>query len=111
MKKIVLFTASILLLTLASCGGIKTGTTGVDNQSFLAFVGKPSDYKGGVDVVIDDKTNFKADVTKDYSDNIKGNVYAISTGAHTISVSYNGKVVYKKQLFLANQETRKIMLP
>lgn len=98
-------------LVLYSCGGIKTLSTGIDNEAFLEFIGKPNDYDGGLDVTVDEKTNFVAEVNKDKATKTKGRVYAISTGAHTISVSYKNKLLYKKQIFISSQETKKIILP
>jgi len=110
MKKILsVFAIGMLLLT--SCGGIKTISNGLENDAFLEFLGNPNDYKGGVNVAIDDKTTFNAEVYKDKTRRTKGQVYAISTGTHTISVSYNGKVLMKKQIFVSAQETKKITLP
>ncbi|MEI6062775.1 MAG: hypothetical protein WCR72_18880 [Bacteroidota bacterium] len=102
---------AISLLLLSSCGGIKTMSGGLENESFLEFLGNPSDYKGGVSVTIDDKTTFTAEVYKDKTTRVKGQVYAISTGTHTIAVSYNGKMLVKKQIFISAQETKKITLP
>jgi len=110
MKKI-LFIVAIGLAFLTSCTGVKTVATGLENETFLEFLGNPSNYKGGVDVNIDDKITFKAEVNKDHADRPKGSVYAISTGTHTVTVSYNSKVVYKKQIFVSAQETKKILLP
>jgi hypothetical protein len=110
-KLILLFTTAILVLAFNSCGGIKTSTSGVENQSFLEFNGIPSKYDNGVDVNIDDKTNFKAEVIKFKPNKISTTVYAISSGKHVVTVSYNGTTLYKQQLFLSNQETRKITLP
>jgi hypothetical protein len=107
-------TLTYLLLTsfiiLSSCGGIKTKTAGLENEAFLEFVGPVSSYSGGVDVSIDNKINFKATVIKDKVGYMKGEVYAISTGTHTLKVSYQGEVLYEKQIFVAAQETKKIVL-
>lgn len=110
MKK-ALFILVIGFLFLASCGGIKTASYGLENESFLEFIGNPSNYSGGVDVLIDDNTSFKAQVVKDKKGKMRGNVYAISTGTHLVSVSYNNKVIFKKQIFISTQESKKIVLP
>ena len=115
MKKIFLIIA-IGLLFLTGCGGIKTLSTGLENESFLEFIGKPSHYSGGVVVNIDDKSTFKAKVKKDHAERpktkrLKGKVYAIPTGTHTITVSYNNTDIFKKQIFVSAQETKKIILP
>lgn len=110
MKKI-LFVIAVGLAVLTGCTGIKTLSTGLENEAFIEFIGKPSNYLGGVDVNIDDETLFKAKVKKDYVNRPKGEVYAISTGTHMITVSYNNDVIFKKQIFVSAQETKKIMLP
>ena len=109
MKK-TFFIITIGLLFLTGCG-IKTVSTGLENESFLEFIGKPSRYFGGVDINVDDKSTFKAQVKKDHAKRLKSKVYAIPTGTHTITVSYNNTVIFKKQIFVSAQETKKIMLP
>jgi hypothetical protein len=107
-------TLTYLLLTsliiLSSCGGIKTKSVGLENEAFLEFVGPVNSYPGGVDVSIDNKINFKAVVHKDKVAYMKGEVYAISTGTHILKVIYNGQVLFEKQIFIAAQETKKIVL-
>jgi hypothetical protein len=98
------------LLILSGCTGVKTLSTGLENEAFLEFVGNPNYYLGGVTVTVDDKTTFVADVNKDHADRPKGKVYAISTGTHTITVSYNKQVIYSKQIFVSSQETKRIFL-
>ena len=109
MKKI-FFVLAIGLVILSTCTGVKTLSTGLENESFLEFIGKPSNYSGGVDVNIDDKTTFKAEVNKDHADRPKGKVYAIATGAHVVTVTYNNNVIFKKKIFVSTQETKKIKL-
>jgi hypothetical protein len=110
MKKI-LFIIAIGLVVLTGCTGVKTLSTGLENEAFLEFIGKPSNYSGGVDINIDEKSTFKAKVNKDHADRPKGEVYAISTGVHVVTVSYNNIVIFKKQIFVSAQETKKIILP
>jgi len=110
MKKII-FVLTIGLMFLTGCTGVKTISTGLENESFLEFLGKPSDYSGGVNVNIDNKNTFKAQVNKNHANRPKGTVYAISTGTHTITVSYANSVIFKKQIFVSAQETKKILLP
>jgi hypothetical protein len=110
MKKVI-FILAIGLIFYSGCTGTKTISTGLENKSFLEFIGNPSTYSSGVDVLIDDITAFKAEVNKDHADRPKGNVYAISTGTHTIIVTYKDNVIYKKQIFVSAQETKKILLP
>lgn len=99
------------LIVLSSCGGIKTRSAGLENEAYLEFVGPVKSYPEGVDVNIDDKISFKAVVNKDKATYMKGEVYAISTGTHILKVSYNGQILYEKQIFVAAQETKRIVLP
>jgi hypothetical protein len=98
------------LIILSSCGGIKTKSAGLENEAYLEFVGPIKSYPKGVDVSIDNKITFKAVVNKDKVAYMKGEVYAISTGTHNLKVSYNGQILYEKQIFVAAQETKKIVL-
>lgn len=110
MKKIASILALCLLL-LTSCGGIKTTTKGMENEAYLEFVSQFSTYPEGVMVVVDNNIKFKADVYRDKVDRTKGNVYAISTGSHTLSISSNGEVIFNKKIFVSAQETKYIQLP
>lgn len=102
---------AIGLVLLTGCTGVKTVSNGLENESFLEFIGKPSNYTGGVEVILDDKSNFNAEVNNDNTGRIKTKVYAISTGKHIISISYKNNVIVKKQIFVSAQETKKIKLP
>lgn len=110
MKKLLFILASTLLM-LSGCTGVKTATKGLENQSFIEFVSEPAVYMGGVDVNIDDNKTFRADVITSKTKRPKGTVYAISPGKHTITVTYNKAIIYKKQIFVSSQETKTIILP
>ena len=111
MNKYICVLTVIVLLGSIGCTGIKTSARGLDNEAFLEFIGKPENYKGGVNVDLDNKKNFKAEIIKDYLDHPKGHVYSISTGQHILTISYDGKIIYKRQIFASSQETKKIVLP
>lgn len=110
MKK-VLVAITMGLLILSGCTGVKSLSSGLENESFLEFVGEPAKYSGGVSVTIDDKSAFTAEINKGVVGRQRGNVYAISTGVHLLTVSYRDNVIYRKQLFVSAQETKKIILP
>lgn len=109
--KYLFFFMIISSLLFSSCGGIKTSSQGLENASYLEFIATPGDYSGGVDVTVDGTTTFNALVHKDLARKIKGEVYSVSTGTHTIAVSYKGKLLVQKQIFVSAQETKKIVLP
>ena len=108
MKKILFFT--ILTTLLIGCGITKTVSKGIENQAFLLIVGTPSNYPNGVEVVIDDKTKFNAEVQKN-RDKVKHlRLYGISIGKHKVSISKNNKSIYEKIIFVSSQQTKKIIL-
>ena len=80
-------------------------------QIVLIWAVKDAYSVGGVDVNLDNKNTFKGEVNKDHADRPKGKVFAIATGNHSLTVSYNSKVIYKKQIFVSSQETKRIILP
>lgn len=106
-----LFILAITMIMLSGCAMVNTSTSGLTKESFLEFIGSPQKYRGGVDVTIDEKTTFKADVFNREPDRTKGKVYAIPTGKHVVTVTFNNTVIYKQQIFLSTQETRKVELP
>jgi len=110
MKRILsILTIGILMFT--ACTGVRTASRGLENESFLEFVGNPDTYSGGVEVILDDKTTFIAEVNNDNAGSVKGKVYAISTGKHIVTVTYKNNLLVKKQIFVSAQETKKIVLP
>jgi len=112
MKNILIFSLASLLL-IGGCSGIHTLSKGLENEAFLEFIGNPNDYNQGINVTIDKKTTFKAEVNKvrNWSKAPKGNLYAISPGKHIVVVSYNNNIIVKKQIFVSSQETKQIILP
>lgn len=106
-----LFILTIIMIILSGCAMVNTSTSGLTNESFLEFIGNPQKYKGGVDVTIDEATSFKALVYNREPDRTKGKVYAIPTGKHLVTVTFQNNVIYKQQIFLSTQETRKVELP
>ena len=64
MKKLILLFA---VFTAVGCTGIKTTTAGLENEAFLVFLGNPKDYETGVEVNIDEKTSFSAEVQKNHT--------------------------------------------
>lgn len=108
-KALTILAISLLLIT--GCTGVRTVSTGLENESFIEFIGNPSNYLGGIDVDIDNINNFKAVVGNDNASRVKGKVYAITPGKHVVSVSYKNNLIVKKQIFVSAQETKKIILP
>lgn len=109
MKSLIyLLTIGFLLIT--SCTGVKTVTKGLESESFIELIDSQGKYRNGVDVTIDETITFKAKVNKANVKRPKGNVYAISTGKHIVTVKYNNAIIYSKQIFVSAQETKQIEL-
>ena len=116
MKKRVLF--ALLALTCIILVGCKTSfpvaqQTGKEDMAYLVFVGPRQTYGTGSKLVqVDvDGTKFDAKVIKPKVANRKGTQYGVSTGNRHVTVTFNGKTIYSKQLFLSSQETKVITLP
>jgi len=96
---------------LIGCDVTKTVSRGIENQAFLLILGTPSNYPNGVEVVIDEKTKFNAEVQKN-RDKVKHlRLYGISSGKHKVSILKNNKNIYEQIIFITSQQTKKIILP
>lgn len=87
--------------------------TGKEDMAYLVFVGPRQTYgNGSKPVQVDvDGTKFDAKVVKPKTANRKGTQYGVATGSRHITVTFEGKTIYSKQLFLSSQETKVINLP
>lgn len=105
------------LLTMVGClllTGCKVGNVavsqGLSDQSYLYFVSNHK-YPEPVQVTLDGKTTFEAKVVRERKATVKGDTYAVSTGKHRVAVSFQGKTIWEREVFLSTQETKKIILP
>ncbi len=110
MKNIIVIMV-IGLFAITGCTSVKTVTKELENQSFIELIGNPDNYLGGVNVTIDDKSTFKAEVNQIGIKRSDSTIYAISTGKHIVKVKYNNNIIYTKQIFVSAQETKQIILP
>jgi len=87
--------------------------SGKEDMAYLVFVGPKATYGNGkYPVQVDiDGTKFDAKVVKPKTANRKGTQYGVATGRRNITVTFEGKTIYQKQLFLSSQETKIIDLP
>lgn len=83
---------------------------GLPDQAYLYFVANQN-YEGEIQVSIDNNTSFNAKVIKEKKGTIKRDIYAIAKGKRKIKVSYNGNIIYEREVFVSAQETKKIELP
>jgi len=100
-------------VSLASCSvGNVSKSGGVDNMSYLQFIqGGNTSYNDGVTVAVDDAKAFTAKVDQIKPLRVKKNTYPVSSGSHTITVTYKGTVLYQKTIVVGTQETKQIQLP
>jgi ribosomal protein L21E len=96
---------------LLSCKGVKSASAGLDRQSYLVILGNTSNYREGVEVIIDDKPSFIAKVNKVNFKPSRDKVYGINPGTYKVTIKSAGKVIYKQDIFVSTQETKKITLP
>ena len=112
MRKI--YFAFILVSICALVSSCKVGSysqeRGLPDQAYLLFVANEK-YSNDVQVTIDNTTTFNAKVLKEKKGTIKGNTYAIAKGRRAIKVSFQGKIIFEKEIFVSAQETKKIQLP
>ena len=99
------------LILLIGCGGAKTATTGSPEGAYLVFIGEPQNYTTGITVKIDEEATFSAEVGADLSNSSTAKVYPVPSGKHFVTVSHNGSIIFKKQVVVKVQETKKIVLP
>lgn len=115
MKKLLLCTIALAALMLAGCKSNYPVAmqTGVEDQAYLVFVGPLETYGNGkYPVQVDiDGTQFDAKVVKPKVSNRKGFQYGVGIGRRHLKVSFQGKTLYDKEVFLSNQETKVINLP
>ncbi len=85
--------------------------SGKEDMAFLLFV-SGKEYAGKtVQVKVDDASPFEAKVVKERKSNRRGVQYGISVGTKLLTVSYEGKVLYQKKIFVSTQEVKQIILP
>ena len=115
MKRLVLLTISLAALLLVACKSSYPVAmqTGKEDMAYLVFVGSLDKYGNGkYPVQVDiDGTQFDAKVVKPKVANRKGYQYGVGIGNRHLKVTFRGKTVYEKQVFLSTQETKVINLP
>ncbi len=110
MKKILLLCTTIAFLVGCKANYPVEQQSGVEDMAYLVFISGDVYKNKIVDVTIDGKTNFQAKVVKAKKANRRGTQYGVSIGTKNLTVKYQGKTLYNKQIFLSNQETKKIIL-
>ena len=111
MKKLLILLVLPLLLGSCRVSYPVAQQSGKEDMAFLLFVSSDTYKDKDVQVSIDGAKPFIARVTKSKKSNRKGTQYGIGTGTRTLKVSYEGKVIYQKKIFVSTQEVKQIILP
>jgi hypothetical protein len=83
----------------------------MDNQSYLRFVQGGSMPYDKVNVFVDNNPAFAATVDEPKKFRVKANTYVVKSGTRHVKVVHNGNTVYEKDVVVATQETKQIILP
>lgn len=111
MKKLLILLFLPLLLYSCKANFPVAQQSGKEDMAYLLFI-SDNQYAGeDVQVSVDNAQPFTAKVVNAKKANRRGTQYGIATGARTLKVSYEGKVVYEKKIFVSTQEVKQIILP
>ena len=110
MKRAIIF-CSIICCLFTGCRAPVAMQSGREDMAYLVFTSPKTYWNKKVDVSIDEQTNFEAKVVKTKRSNHWGRQYGISTGRRSLKVSYEGTIIYQKEIFVSSQETKVIVLP
>lgn len=85
--------------------------SGKEDVAYLLFVSS-NQYAGkDVQVSVDNAQPFEARVVKESKSYNRGTKYGIATGTKNLNVSFEGKTIYSKKIFVSTQEVKQIILP
>ena len=113
MKRIAFLTAIIVCLCLTACKTGSFSSTGGQEDIAYIFITSGTEMAGKkVMVKVDNNAPFEAQVQKTEQNTEKhnGKLHAIMPGRRFLVVTYNGKTVYSKEIFLSSQQTKSIVL-
>lgn len=104
--------AIITVLTFSGCGKhmYSTMSSGKENQSFIIVLRQDQTYPSGVTVIVDNN-EYPVDKVFKMKFQRKARPVVITPGKHSIKVLFDGKELYKDEIFIGLQETKKIVLP
>lgn len=112
MKKLITLLFVIPLLLIGCRAHLPVAQeSGKEDIAYLLFVSS-NEYAGkSVAVKSDNNVPFIAKVVKTSKANRRGSQYGIAVGTRNLTVSYNGKNIYQKKIFVSTQEVKQIILP
>lgn len=98
---IVLLLASMLLI-LSGCA-YNEGTVMTDKPAYLQFTGDAT----GASITLNDA---KLDITL-YEKKLSEHLFKCSEGIQVVSITRNGKLIYKQSIILEKGKTTQVMIP
>lgn len=112
MKKLITLLFVIPLLLIGCRAHLPVAQeSGKEDIAYLLFVSSNKYVGKSVAVKIDNNVPFTAEVVKNSKANRRGFQYGIAVGTRNLTVSYNGKNIYQKKIFVSTQEVKQIILP
>ncbi len=111
MKKLILLFAIPLLLIGCRANFPVAQESGKEDIAYLLFVSSNEYASKEVQVQVDNNAPFTAKVVKAKKANRRGSQYGIAVGTRSLTVSYQGKNIYQKKIFVSTQEVKQIVLP
>ncbi len=109
MNKILAFYIMLISFFIA-CTNMQSTSRGLENEAFLEFIGDTKKYSKSVEIHWGEEIKFNASVHSEKDQGRKGKVYSVPTGSHKLEIFYEGELIYSKQIFVSNQETKSIFL-
>lgn len=111
MKKLLILFALPLILFSCKANFPVAQASGKEDMAYLLFISSQQYAGKDVQVTIDNAQPFTARVVKGKKSNRRGIQYGVATGARSLKVSCDGKILYEKKIFVSTQEVKQIILP
>lgn len=113
MKKSIIILSCLIALLLTGCKANMpvAQQSGKEDVAYLLFVSQSGEYKSKTVQVDIDGNKYNAEVVKLKNSNRRGTQYSCPTGTHTLKVTYEGRILYNKKVFLSTQQIKNITLP
>lgn len=111
MKKLLILFALPLLLFGCKANFPVAQQSGKEDMAYLLFVSGKEYANKQIQVTVDNAQPFTAKVVKQKKSNRRGTQYGVGTGSRSLKVTYEGRTIYQKKVFLSTQEVKQIILP
>lgn len=85
--------------------------SGKEDMAYLLLISNQQYAGKDVQVTVDQAQPFTARVVKQKRATRRGTQYGIATGTRYLTVTFEGKTLYSKKIFVSTQEVKQIILP